>query len=45
MISSSDFSEYGALLVAVASVKIAPLKSLRQSHKNREILCQKRVSE
>jgi hypothetical protein len=32
--------EYGALLEPVASVKNAPLKSLRQSHKNREILCQ-----
>ena len=36
-------AEYGALLEPVASVKIAPPKSLKQSHKNRKILCQKRV--
>ena len=40
-----NFGEYGALLEPVASVTIAPLKSLRQSHKNRELLCQMRVSE
>ena len=43
--NSGLLPEYGALLEPVASVTIAPLKSLRQSHKNREILCQMRVSE
>jgi DNA replication protein DnaC len=35
-----DLFEYGALLEPLASVTIEPLKSVRQSHKNREILCQ-----
>lgn len=35
-----DGGEYGALLEPLASVTIEPLKSVRQSHKNREILCQ-----
>ena len=34
------WTEYGALLEPLASVTIEPLKSVRQSHKNREILCQ-----
>ena len=39
-IASDKSVEYGALLEPDASVTIEPLKSVRQSHKKREILCQ-----